>query len=151
MGKADGSLSDDEAYKLSKNPILNKISNDLNIKDVKDKVYRTGKLKAIDGRLLNVRSQHSALNFLIQSCGSILVKQATILLHAQLFAKYKYKEDFAMVAHVHDEMQLQVREDLADKVGQLGVQSVKETQNVFGLRCPLDAEYKVGNNWAETH
>ena len=67
------------------------------------------------------------------------------------FAKYKYKEDFAMVAHVHDEMQLQVREDLADKVGQLGVQSVKETQNVFGLRCPLDAEYKVGNNWAETH
>ena len=121
------------------------------IKDVKDKVYRTGKLKDIDGRLLNVRSQHSALNFLIQSCGSILVKQATILLHAQLFAKYKYKEDFAMVAHVHDEMQLQVREDLADKVGQLGVQSVKETQNVFGLRCPLDAEYKVGNNWAETH
>ena len=38
---------------------------------------------------------------------------------------------------------------MADKVGQLGVQSVKETQNVFGLRCPLDAEYKVGNNWAE--
>ena len=56
-----------------------------------------------------------------------------------------------MVAHVHDEMQLQVREDLAEQVGQLGVQSVKETQDVFGLRCPLDAEYKIGNNWAETH
>ena len=31
MGKADGTLSDDEVYKLSKNPILNKISKDLNI------------------------------------------------------------------------------------------------------------------------
>ena len=38
MGKADGTLSDDEVYKLSKNPILNKISKDLNIKDVEDKI-----------------------------------------------------------------------------------------------------------------
>tara|TARA_B100001250_G_scaffold403502_1_gene418137 strand:- start:353 stop:679 length:327 start_codon:yes stop_codon:yes gene_type:complete len=38
MGKVDGALSDDEAYKLSKNPIFNKISKDLNIKDVEDKI-----------------------------------------------------------------------------------------------------------------
>ncbi len=38
MGKADGALSDDEASKLSNNPVLNKISKDLNIKDVEDKI-----------------------------------------------------------------------------------------------------------------
>ena len=43
MGKADGTLSDDEASKLSKNPILNKISKDLNIKDVEDKI-ETGEI-----------------------------------------------------------------------------------------------------------
>ena len=56
-----------------------------------------------------------------------------------------------MVAHVHDEMQLQVREDIAEDVGRLAVKAVKDTQKIFGLRCPLDAEYKIGSNWAETH
>ena len=89
------------------------------------------------------------MNFLIQSCGSILVKKATTLLHEQFFARYEYPKDFAMVAHIHDEMQLQVREDMAHEVGRLGVQSVKKARNVFELRCPLDAEYKIGNNWAD--
>lgn len=127
-------------------PALSKLT-----RDVRDKVARTGVLKAIDGRLLNIRSSHSALNFLIQSCGSIIVKQATINLHEVLFYKYKYGKDFAMVAHVHDEMQLQVREDIAEDVGRLAVKAVKDTQKIFGLRCPLDAEYKIGSNWAETH
>ncbi|MAL34402.1 MAG: hypothetical protein CMG84_13480 [Marinobacter sp.] len=118
---------------------------------VKEKVLRTNSLRAIDGRILNIRSPHSALNFLLQSCGAIIVKKATILLHEKLIAKYKYGEDWSMVAHIHDEMQLQVKESLVDEVGKLGVQSVKETQNEFMLRCPLDAEYKVGRNWAETH
>ena len=38
MGKIDGILSDDEAYKLSKNPIFNKISKDLNTKDLEKKI-----------------------------------------------------------------------------------------------------------------
>ena len=29
--------------------------------------------------------------------------------------------------------------------------AVKKAGESFELRCPLDAEYKIGNNWAETH
>ena len=133
--------------KLFKNlPALENLSS-----AVKDKVQRTNSLKGLDGRILNVRSNHSALNFLIQSCGSIIVKKATCLLHEKLFSKYKYGEDWSMVAHIHDELQLQVKESLVDEIGKIAVQSVKDTQDVFNLRCPLDAEYKVGKNWAETH
>ena len=56
-----------------------------------------------------------------------------------------------MVAHIHDEMQLQVREDLAVTVGELAVNAVKLAGHSYNLRCPLDAEYKIGNNWADTH
>ena len=56
-----------------------------------------------------------------------------------------------MVANIHDELQLKVKENLAEEIGKLSVQAVKDTQSIFNLRCPLDATYKVGNNWAQTH
>ena len=120
-------------------------------RDVQNKVRTAGHIRGLDGRILEVRSQHSCLNLLIQSAAALLVKQATVLLHEKLFAKYEYEKDFAMVAHVHDEFQLQVREDLADEIGKLAVKVIKETQSILNIRCPLDAEYKIGNNWAETH
>ena len=118
---------------------------------IRHKLETSKYIKALDGRLLHCRSAHSALNFLIQSCGSILVKKATTLLHEQLFARYEYLRDFAMVAHIHDEMQLQVRENIAHEVGRLAVQAVKKSGEYYNHRCPLDAEYKIGKNWAETH
>ena len=118
---------------------------------IRHKLETSKYIKALDGRLLHCRSAHSALNFLIQSCGSILVKKATTLLHEQLFTRYEYLRDFAMVAHIHDEMQLQVRENIAHEVGRLAVQAVKKSGEYYNLRCPLDAEYKIGKNWAETH
>ena len=61
-------------------------------------------------------------------------------------------KDFAMVAsHIHDEMQLQIRENIAHDVGRLAVEAVKRAGESYNLRCPLDAEYKIGKNWAETH
>jgi len=56
-----------------------------------------------------------------------------------------------MTAHIHDELQLEVKENLVNEIGKLAIQAAKETKDYFNLRCALDAEYKVGNNWAETH
>tara|TARA_Y100000592_G_scaffold101108_1_gene185524 strand:+ start:2038 stop:3768 length:1731 start_codon:yes stop_codon:yes gene_type:complete len=97
---------------------------------IRHKLETSKYIKALDGRLLHCRSAHSALNFLIQSCGSILVKKATTLLHEQLFTRYEYLRDFAMVAHIHDEMQLQVRENIAHEVGRLAVQAVKNQVSI---------------------
>ena len=55
------------------------------------------------------------------------------------------------VANVHDEWQIEVKEDQADQVGQLGVQAIRDTQQVLNLNCPLDGEYQIGDNWSETH
>jgi len=36
-------------------------------------------------------------------------------------------------------------------VGSLAVTSIIESGEHFNLRCPLDGEYKIGDNWSETH
>lgn len=116
--------------------------------DVLHAVELRGFLKGIDGRRLEIRSPHSALNTLIQSAGALIVKQATIFLNEII---KKENLDCHMVAHIHDEMQLQTKEDITDYVGQKAVQSISNTKEFFGIRCELDGEYKIGNNWADTH
>ena len=56
-----------------------------------------------------------------------------------------------MVAHIHDELQLQCKSDYANEVGAIAVQSIKDAGTYFNLRCPLDAEFKIGKTWADTH
>ena len=108
-------------------------------------------LLGLDKRKLIPRSEHSSLNLLIQSCGALIIKMATVILHKKLKEKNYDKNICTMVAHVHDELQLQCKSDYADEVGKIAVQSIKDAGTYFNLRCPLDAEYKIGNNWANTH
>ena len=120
-------------------------------KTLKDRVSReaaSGSIKALDGRKLTVRSEHAALNTLLQGNGAIVMKQALIYLDNKIKSK---GIDAKFVANVHDEWQLEVKEDQADAVGRLGVQALRETTCTFKLNCPLDGEYNVGDNWYETH
>lgn len=118
--------------------------------DVERVVETKGKLTALDGRQIPVRSKHSAVNFLLQSCGSILVKTSTVLLHSRIDWN-EWNNKVNMVAHIHDEMQFQVQEDLADELGKAAIKSIQEAGFIYNFNCPLDGEYKVGNSWAETH
>jgi DNA polymerase-1 len=121
-------------------------------RDIKKAVKDHGHLRGIDGRLLNIRSQHSALNTLLQSAGALVVKKATVLLIDKLTALgFTFGKEYALVAHIHDELQLQVRHGLEEQVGRLAVESIEEAGRHFKFRVPLTGEFKAGRNWAETH
>jgi len=113
------------------------------------RIYSTkGKLPGLDGRQLLVRSEHSALNTLLQGAGAIVMKQALVLLDRKLkLSKIPYK----FVANVHDEWQIEVLREFAEQVGKSGVESIEEAGRVLEMRCPLTGEFKVGNTWKETH
>jgi len=116
-----------------------------------DKVQRAtqkGYLKGLDGRKLFVRSEHSALNTLIQGAGSIAMKKALVDLDSLLRLN---SIDYKFVANIHDEWQIEVKESQAEFTGSLAVESIIKAGEYFNLRCPLDGEYKIGNNWYETH
>jgi DNA polymerase-1 len=113
-----------------------------------DGLAEKGYLPGLDGRKLFVRSAHAALNTLLQGAGAIVMKQSLVLLNKKL---QKQKVEAHFVANVHDEWQIEVRADEAELVGQLGVQAIQEAGEVLEMRCPLTGEYRVGNNWKETH
>jgi len=109
---------------------------------------KSGFVKALDGRRLTVRSEHAALNTLLQGAGAIIMKQALILLDKTIA-----EQDLAakFVANVHDEWQIECSTADAEAVGKAGVEAIIQAGKDFDLNCPLDGEYKVGDNWSETH
>ena len=107
-----------------------------------------GYLSGLDGRRLLVRSEHSALNTLLQAAGAIVMKKALVILED--YAKL-WKLDYKIIGNIHDEVQSEVAEKDAEKFGWLAVECLKAAGLEFNLRCPLDGEYKVGTTWAETH
>ena len=107
-----------------------------------------GYLKGLDGRVLQVRSAHSALNTLLQGAGAIVMKKALVILdeYAQ-----GYKLDYNFVGNIHDEVQAEVAKGQEDKYGRLAVSCIEAAGLHYNLRCPLTGEYNVGSNWSETH
>ncbi len=59
--------------------------------------------------------------------------------------------DAKIVANIHDEWQIEVKEEQADFVGRLGVKCIRKAGDFYKMRCPLDGEYKIGESWYETH
>ena len=109
---------------------------------------RRGQLKGLDGRLLHIRSEHSALNTLLQGAGAIVMKKALVILddYAQ-----RWKLDYHFVGNVHDEVQTEVKQGQEEKFGRLAVSCLEAAGLAFNLRCPLTGEYSYGRSWAETH
>ena len=107
-----------------------------------------GYVPALDGRRIIIRSDHAALNSLLQSAGAVIAKQWCVEAHKLL---KKNKIEYKQVAFVHDEIQLEVREDQAERAAQLMVQAAAIAGKALNFRVPVDAEAKIGNNWYETH
>ena len=121
------------------------------LRTLKDKVQKAserGFLKGLDGRKIYVRSQHAALNTLLQGGGAIVMKKAMCILQELINLNAL---DAKFVANIHDEWQIQVKESQAEFVGQLGVEAIEKASQHFNMRCPLTGEYKIGENWYETH
>jgi hypothetical protein len=91
------------------------------------------------------------------------MKQAVVLLSNRL---KREKIEHKFCANVHDEWQIETKEETADLVGQYGVWSIQEAGRIMeypeqdskgitytrkGMRCPLDGAYRVGLTWKDTH
>jgi len=121
------------------------------LKQLKEKVGRLaakGYLPGLDGRHLLVRSEHSALNTLLQGAGAILMKKSLVILNNKLKCGII---DAKFCANVHDEWQVEVPEEDAETVGKMAVAAIEEAGVALGLRCRVTGEYHVGANWKETH
>lgn len=122
------------------------------LRDAVSKQVKTkGYIKGLDGRRIPIRSEHAALNSLLQGAGAIICKRWLVIFHEML--KARGITDVTQVAYVHDEVQLVVKGDPgnAKYIGKLCVQAIERTGKFYNFRLPLTGEYSIGRNWAETH
>ena len=108
-----------------------------------------GFLRGLDSRPLYPRSEHAALNTLLQSAGAVVMKQACVTAWDNINSKQDHGAE--QVASVHDEYQFMVFSDYAEWLGKMVVWAIRQAGIDFDFRCPLDGEFRVGANWAETH
>jgi DNA polymerase I-like protein with 3'-5' exonuclease and polymerase domains len=108
----------------------------------------TGAVPGLDGRRIWVRSEHAALNSLLQGAGAIVMKKALCLFHDKVKAN---KWPVKLVVNVHDELQWETLPEFAEITGKACVESIEEAGKHFNLRCPVTGEYKIGRSWKETH
>jgi DNA polymerase I len=109
---------------------------------------KKGWVRGLDGRHIMVRSEHAALNSLLQGAGAIVMKKALVILHGRL---KRGIINASYCANVHDELQMEASQEEAERVGKMAVQAIEDAGKHFNLRCPLTGEYNVGNNWKDTH
>ena len=107
-----------------------------------------GYVLGLDGRRVYVRSQHAALNTLLQSAGAIVMKKALCLLDEYAT---KWNINYNFIGNIHDEIQTEVREEKSEVFGRLATSCVEAAGIYYKLNCPLAGEFKVGDSWADTH
>ena len=140
-----GTLKDGKKLKdnfLKNTPALKKL------REVVSRASDKGYLKALDGRRVLVRSQHAALNFLLQSAGAIIAKRAWEIFH--IMAEHEGFE-YKQLGVIHDEIQIECNPDDAEALGYLIMDAMEATTEYYKLNCPITGTYKIGRNWNETH
>jgi DNA polymerase-1 len=109
---------------------------------------QSGSIPGLDGRRLHIRSEHAALNTLLQGAGAIVCKQWLVEMDNRI---RKTGLDARLVASVHDEYQFEVAKPDVKRFTQITKDAMHQTQKAFNFKCELDSDYKVGANWSETH
>jgi DNA polymerase-1 len=114
--------------------------------DTLDKGY----VKPFNWRPVYVRKEHAALNTLLQSSGAHIAKAWACVADQRLRMEIG-QDKFNWVASVHDELQVECHPDVANKVGKILCESATTAGELLRSNCKIEAEFKVGNNWSETH
>lgn len=120
------------------------------INGVTKKAKTHGFLKGLDGRVLHIRHQHAALNTLLQSAGALVCKRWAVECEFER-RRRGWTDKVKYVANVHDEIQFEVDEDIAEEWAEVAVECIARAGEYFGIRVPLTGDANIGNNWKETH
>lgn len=130
---------------LTKLPALKQLT------DAVKKASKKGFLTGISGRKYAIRSEHSALNVLLQGAGALVMKYYLVELDKQLCKRWTPGTEFEFIGNIHDEVQIEVDADIADEVAKIAVDAFAAVETEINFRVKLEGEAKIGSTWHETH
>lgn len=117
--------------------------------DLTTKIRQRGYLFSLSGRPLYPRKEYSALNTLIQGAAADIMEKAVTNF-------YFYTTDYIgkrynFVGNIHDEILIECEPEHAEFLKDRLIKCLQLTTDQFKLKCKMDAEAKIGNNWSEVH
>jgi len=126
-----------------------------NLLEKLDKIYSKtrqdspteGYIPSLAGIRIYVDSYHKLLVYLLQSAEKATCGAATMLMMQWLEEEeIPYKPCIFM----HDEFQIMVPEEHAERALELGVKAFQDGPKLFGVEI-MDGDGRIGDNWYETH
>lgn len=105
-------------------------------------------LKGFDGRIIRIRSPHSALNTLLQGMGAIVMKYWLIEV-----ARVADLEglNWAPSANIHDEGQFEVKDEDVKRFKEICEASFLIISDMLESNCLLEGKAMEGTDWSMTH
>ena len=113
---------------------------------VRFQTAKTGGVILPDGRKVPVRSEHAALNTLLQGSGAIVSKYWMVESN-----KAVKTMGAKQLAYIHDELQYSCPANVAESFGKAVTEAATKAGEILKMNIRIDAEYRVGKSWAETH
>ena len=113
---------------------------------------RHGWLEGLDGRRVPTGANYKALNRIVTAAEAVICKRWLIDAYTELCARFRYGPDgdIYIALWIHDELVACCRPAIAEQVGKILVRHAREAGEHYGFRVPLDAEFKIGRDWAGT-
>ena len=143
LGEVMG-VTTEEGFKL-KDKFLKKIPALKQLVTKVQEVSANGDIGGLDGRRIFCRSQHSALNSLLQSGAAIASK------HWIAECKQFLNKDCKLVAWIHDELILEVKKGKEELIKKEVIKAIERAGVKSHLRVPLTGDSKIGYSWKEIH
>jgi hypothetical protein len=113
--------------------------------------YYDGYITGLDGRPILVPFEHQLLVYLLQSDESIMMSKAYNKMCYDLSQKYKWGEDYGVVAWYHDEYTIECKEEIAEDVKKISEDAITWAGEFYKISCPHVGQGKIGKNWYDIH
>jgi DNA polymerase I len=155
----DPSLTDDEKTALGallrKTFLKNVPALKMLVDAVQHEVKTNKCFKLPTGHIVYIRKMHAALNSLLQGTGAVICKLWIVLANRELQKaglRHGWTGDYAACVWAHDEVQVASRTpEIAKFAGETLISVFPRVTELLKFQCPLEGQYKLGLNWAETH
>ena len=144
----DKQLTDDKARRKGKEVRKAYIEAIPGLKELLEAVHKAserGYVRGLDNRRILVDSRHKSLNYLLQGSAAIIAKRWMVLAHKRL------PESVHQLAFVHDELQYECSQSHIEDLKFILEASAEEAGVYYKMRCPVAAESKSGETWADVH
>jgi DNA polymerase I-like protein with 3'-5' exonuclease and polymerase domains len=113
---------------------------------------RRGWVEGLDGRRIPTEADYKALNRIVTASEAVICKRWLLEVYAELCERFRYGPDgdAYLALWIHDELVVCCRPAIAEQVGEILVRTARAAGTHYGFRVPLDAEFKIGRDWAGT-